>query len=383
MSASNQHIAFLTGTRADYGKIKPLILAAHDQGFRVTVFATGMHMLERFGSTILEVKRTLPVEVQIIPFENQVVGDPMDIVVANTISGISRFIQEFHPDLLVVHGDRPEALAGAISGALTNTRVAHIEGGELSGTIDGVIRHAVSKLSHIHLVANEDAQKRLLQLGENQQTIHIIGSPDLDIMLSPNLPQLDEAKTRYEISFSDYFIAIFHPVTTDPEASSVAAKEFVDALLESGENFVVIHPNNDTGFETIIDQYQRLEKVGERFRQFESLRFEHFLVLLRNSLGIVGNSSAGIREAPLYGVPSIDVGDRQRGRHEGDTITQVPATAPEIISALRHAKTQGRVGENTVFGDGQSTERFTELLLSGVLFEAPVDKVFVDLKDVM
>ena len=383
MSASKQHIAFLTGTRADYGKIKPLILAAHDNGFRVTVFATGMHMLERFGSTILEVKRTLPVEVQIIPFENQVVGDPMDIVVANTITGISRFIQEFHPDLLVVHGDRPEALAGAISGALTNTRVVHIEGGELSGTIDGVIRHAVSKLSHIHLVANEDAQKRLLQLGENQQTIHIIGSPDLDIMLSPNLPHLDEAKTRYEISFSDYFIAIFHPVTTDPEASSVAAKEFVDALLESGENFVVIHPNNDTGFETIINQYQRLEKVGERFRQFESLRFEHFLVLLRNSLGIVGNSSAGIREAPLYGVPSIDVWNRQRGRHEGYTITQVPATAPEIISALRHAKTQGRVGENTVFGDGQSTERFTELLLSGVLFQAPVDKVFVDLKDVM
>ena len=383
MSASKQHIAFLTGTRADYGKIKPLILAAHDKGFRVTVFATGMHMLERFGSTILEVKRTLPVEIPIIPFENQIVGDDMDIVVANTIKGVSQFIHEYHPDLLVVHGDRPEALAGAISGALTNTRVAHIEGGELSGTIDGVIRHAVSKLSHIHLVANDDAQKRLLQLGENQQTIHIIGSPDLDIMLSPNLPQLDEAKNRYEISFSDYFIAIFHPVTTDPEASSVAAKEFVDALLESGENFVVIHPNNDTGFETIIDQYQRLEKVGERFRQFESLRFEHFLVLLRNSLGIIGNSSAGIREAPLYGVPSIDVGDRQRGRHEGDTITQVPATAPEIISALQHAKTQERAGENTVFGDGQSTERFTELLLSGVLFEAPVDKVFVDLKDVM
>jgi UDP-N-acetylglucosamine 2-epimerase (hydrolysing) len=246
-----------------------------------------------------------------------------------------------------------------------------------------VIRHAVSKLSHIHLVANEEAQKRLVQLGENQQSIHIIGSPDLDIMLSPHLPQLDEARVRYEISFSEYFIAIFHPVTTDLEASSVAAKEFVDALLGSGENFVVIHPNNDTGFETIIDEYQRLETGGARFRQFKSLRFEHFLVLLRNSLGIVGNSSAGIREAPLYGVPSIDVGDRQRGRHEGDTIIQVPATAPEIISALQHAKKQDRTGETTVFGDGQSTERFTSLLLSGVLFEAPVDKVFVDLKDVM
>ena len=267
--SSKRHIAFLTGTRADYGKIKPLILAASEEGFKVSVFATGMHMLERFGSTILEVKRTLPEKIQIVPFENQIVGDSMDVVVANTIKGLSHFIQENKPDLLVVHGDRPEALAGSISGALNNTRVVHIEGGELSGTIDGVIRHAISKLSHIHLVANEDAQKRLTQLGEDPKTIHIIGSPDLDIMLSPTLPSLDEAKLRYNINFEKYFIAIFHPVTTDQEASALAAKEFVDALIASGENFVVIHPNNDTGFENIISEYQRLLEFENRFRQFE------------------------------------------------------------------------------------------------------------------
>ena len=378
-----KHVAFLTGTRADYGKIKPLILAAHTEGFKVSVFATGMHLLERFGSTILEVRRTLPDEVFIIPFENQSVGDPMDVVVANTIQGLSQFIQENRPDLLIVHGDRPEALAGAISGALSNTRVVHIEGGELSGTIDGVIRHAVSKLSHIHLVANEEARKRLIQLGEDSNTIHIIGSPDLDIMLSPSLPTLAEAKLRYEIEFDSYFIAIFHPVTTDLDASAVAATEFVNGLIDSGENFIVIHPNNDTGFEQIISEYSKLSDHSKRFRQFESLRFEHFLVLLKNANGIVGNSSAGIREAPLYGIPSIDVGDRQRGRHDSASISQVPARANEILAAIQRAKHQGPTNSEQEFGDGKSTERFTELLHSGVLFEARVDKVFVDLKDVM
>ena len=378
-----KHVAFLTGTRADYGKIKPLILAAHTEGFKVSVFATGMHLLERFGSTILEVRRTLPDEVFIIPFENQSVGDPMDVVVANTIQGLSQFIQENRPDLLIVHGDRPEALAGAISGALSNTRVVHIEGGELSGTIDGVIRHAVSKLSHIHLVANEEARKRLIQLGEDSNTIHIIGSPDLDIMLSPSLPTLEEAKSRYEIEFDSYFIAIFHPVTTDLEASAIAATEFVNGLIDSGENFIVIHPNNDTGFEQIISEYTKLSDNNKRFRQFASLRFEHFLVLLKNASGIVGNSSAGIREAPLYGIPSIDVGDRQRGRHDSASISQVPARANEIVAAIQRAKQQGPTNSEQEFGDGKSTERFTELLHSGVLFEARVDKVFVDLKDVM
>jgi UDP-N-acetylglucosamine 2-epimerase (hydrolysing) len=382
MSVS-KHVAFLTGTRADYGKIKPLILAAHAEGHKVSIFATGMHLLERFGLTILEVRRTLPEEVFIIPFENQSVGDPMDVVVANTIKGLSHFIQENQPDLLIVHGDRPEALAGAISGALSNTRVVHIEGGELSGTIDGVIRHAVSKLSHIHLVANEEAQKRLLQLGEDSSTIHIIGSPDLDIMLSPSLPTLAEAKSRYGIEFDSYFIAIFHPVTTDLAASAIAATEFVNGLIDSGENFVVIHPNNDTGFERIINEYKRLAEHSKRFRQFESLRFEHFLVLLKNASGMVGNSSAGIREAPLYGIPSIDVGDRQRGRHDSPSISQVPARAHEISESILRAKQQGATHSEQEFGDGKSTERFTELLHSGVLFNARVDKMFVDLKDVM
>jgi UDP-N-acetylglucosamine 2-epimerase (hydrolysing) len=202
-------------------------------------------------------------------------------------------------------------------------------------------------------------------------------------MLSPSLPTLAEAKSRYDIKFDSYFIAIFHPVTTDLAASAIAATEFVNGLIDSGENFIVIHPNNDTGFERIINEYKKLADQSNRFRQFKSLRFEHFLVLLKNAKGIVGNSSAGIREAPLYGIPSIDVGDRQRGRHDSASISQVPARAQEITTAIQNANQRGPALTEQEFGDGRSTERFTELLHSGVLFKARVDKVFVDLKDVM
>lgn len=377
-----RHIAFLTGTRADFGKLKPLILISLQRGCRVSVIATGMHMQERFGSTVKEV-RLLPQDIEIVAFANQSDGDTMDRVVSNTISGVSDFLDSHCPDALVVHGDRPEALAGAITGALRNTPVIHIEGGELSGTIDGVIRHAVSKLSHIHLVANSDARIRLIQLGEQSDSIHVIGSPDIDIMLSPTLPDLTTTKRRYDINFDSYFIAIFHPVTTDQTASKIAAKEFVDALLVSGMNFVVIHPNNDAGYEDILNEYSRFDQDPSRFRCFESLRFEYFLTLLRNATAIVGNSSAGIREAPFYGVPTVDIGTRQRGRHEDKHILSVPAETSAILNALRNAEAIPHTPSQASFGDGQSARHFAELLDRDVLFSTPIDKTFVDLKDLM
>ena len=377
-----RHIAFITGTRADFGKLKPLILISSQHGCRVSVIATGMHMQKRFGSTVTEVK-LLPSEIEIFSFVNQQDGDTMDRVVSNTISGISNFLDDHLPDALVVHGDRPEALAGAITGALRNTPVIHIEGGELSGTIDGVIRHAVSKLSHIHLVANIDAQSRLIQLGEQSTSIHVIGSPDIDIMLSPSLPDLETAKQRYDIKFESYIIAIFHPVTTERTANRTAAEQFVDALLASQRNFVVIHPNNDTGYEDIVGQYSRLDENPSRFRCFESLRFEYFLTLLRNASAIVGNSSAGIREAPFYGVPTVDVGSRQRGRHADENIISVPAESSAILEAILRADSMQHAQPQSAFGDGQSAKRFASLIDSDVLFSTPIDKTFVDLKDLM
>ena len=165
---------------------------------------------------------------------------------AKTIDGFSQYISQIKPDLIVVHGDRIEALFGAIVGSLNNILVSHIEGGEVSGTIDELIRHSVSKMSHIHLVANPEAKEAINPGLVNEKSIFIIGSPDLDLMNEENLPEHNLAKLHYNITFESYAVAMFHPIT---EYSSIKmyAKNFVDALIKSEQNYILIYPNNDLG----------------------------------------------------------------------------------------------------------------------------------------
>ena len=374
-----RHVCFLTGTRADFGKLKPLIVSgAEVDGIRVTVLVTGMHLMAKYGSTVIEVRRLEPA-VRIREFANQDEGDTMDRVLARTVSGLSEVIDQDRPDLLVVHGDRVEALAGAAAGALRNVAVAHVEGGEVSGTIDGVLRHAISKLSHLHLVANDEAERRVLQLGEDPDTVWAIGSPDIDVMLSDSLPDLCEVRADYEIPFDDYALVILHGVTTEDEAANAAvADALVDVLVERDGNAVVVHPNNDPGSDAILAAYGRLIR-DERFRVFPSLRFEAFLTLLRHSQLLVGNSSAGIREAPIYGVPSVDIGSRQRGRAHHHTIVHTGTTADEIRRGIETAAQLQRGEPSLRFGAGDSAQRFAELLASEEMWARGIDKVFRDL----
>ena len=179
-------ITFLTGTRADFGKLKPLIstIAEDADRYSYEIIATGMHLLKKYGNTIGEIRKAG--FDNIVPMFNQegLATDRMDTVLANTISPLSHYFSENKPDLFVIHGDRVESLAGAISGALNNIRVAHIEGGEISGTIDESIRHAVSKLVPLHFVSNDAARARLIQMGEDRTSIFQIGSPEVDVMPS-------------------------------------------------------------------------------------------------------------------------------------------------------------------------------------------------------
>ena len=230
-----RRILFLTGTRADFGKLKALMLALQlDQNFEVHVFVTGMHMLAKYGYTCEEIERVG--FSNIYKYINQNANDGMDQVLAKTVNGLSDYIREIQPDLLIVHGDRVEALAGAIVGALNNILTAHIEGGEVSGTIDELIRHAVTKMSHIHFVANQVAQRRLIQLGEHEKVIHIIGSPDVDVMNSSSLPSLDEVRRHYQIDFSEYAVLAFHPVTTEVtklrESQRINADTYEESIAE-------------------------------------------------------------------------------------------------------------------------------------------------------
>jgi UDP-N-acetylglucosamine 2-epimerase (hydrolysing) len=370
-------ILFLTGTRADFGKIKSLIrILEANAGFEVFVFVTGMHLQKEYGYTVLEIERCGFKNIH--TFHNHTHESTMDLTLAKTIEGLSAYVKEVQPDMIIVHGDRVETLAGAIVGSLNNILVAHIEGGELSGTVDELIRHSVSKLSHIHFVSNAEASKRLLQMGEMQSSVYTIGSPDIDIMFSDDLPDLETAKNYYEIGFEKFALAMFHPVTTEAQDMEQYAEAFVKALFEDHHNYVVVFPNNDLGSQFIINAYQKLND-NKRFRIFPSLRFEYFLTLLKNSQFVIGNSSAGIREAPYYGIPIINIGTRQQNRAVHADIINVGYEAHSITAALKSIDTHQVQPTLSDFGSGNSADLFLESLSKPAIWEINHQKQFRDL----
>ncbi len=370
-------ILFVTGTRADYGKLKPLMMKVENSDqFECHIFATGMHTLARYGSTYHEIKKDGFRNIYL--YINQIANtsSEMDMVLARTIEGMGHYIREFRPDMIVVHGDRVETLASAIVGTLNNIFVAHIEGGEISGTVDELIRHSVSKLSHFHFVANEEARSRLIQMGEEDNSIFVMGSPDIELMLSDNLPSLLRVKKDYEIAFEEYIIFSYHPVTTALNELVKNLDNIMDALLESQLKIVAIYPNNDRGADLIIELLEKIAR-NENVRLFSSMRFESFLTLLKNAKAIVGNSSAGVREAPVYGVPTINIGNRQMNRFHYPSIINIAETKNEILSALKNLPAKSIPSLH--FGKGGSSELFLQCLLRPDIWSKSCQKQFKSL----
>lgn len=370
-------ILFITGTRADYGKMKPLIQEIEkSKEFEAYVYVSGMHLVDILGSTYREILKD--------GYKNIYVDyglkhtESMSYNLGDVISRLTGYMTHLRPDMVVVHGDRIDALAGAVVGALNNIKVAHIEGGEISGTIDESIRHAVSKFAHVHFVCNEEAKQRLVQLGEDREHIYVIGSPDIDIMLSEKLPPMETVCKRYDICFENYGIFMYHPVTTEEKSIAKKIREVVDALIESGRQYIVIYPNDDKGSETILNEYQRL-KENKNFRVFPSIRFEYFLTLLRNADFMIGNSSAGIRETCVYGIPSIDIGSRQQGRYTLDilkNIQHVTEDKRQIAAALDIIDDYHK--KNSCYGDGKSVNKFMEVLRADSMWKFDIQKKFYD-----
>ena len=368
-------IAFLTGTRADFGKLKSLIeILCSNENFEVHIFATGMHMDIKYGFTVNEIAKCG--YRNIYRYINHDSESLMDITLSRTIEGFANYVRMIQPGLIVVHGDRIEALAGATVGALNNILVAHIEGGELSGTVDELVRHAVSKLSHTHFVSNADAARRLEQMGEIRSSIFVIGSPDMDVMLSEHLPAIEEVKSHYEIPFEKYAVSLFHPVTTEVDQLAVYAESYFNALESSGLNYILVYPNNDKGAAVIMQQLHKIE-ASERYKIFPSIRFESFLSLLKHAQFIIGNSSAGIREAPYYGVPTINVGSRQHKRTTNADIIHTDYEFGSIKKGIESAMVS-KINAQQLYGTGNSDTKFFEILNTADFWNIKKQKAFKD-----
>lgn len=369
-----RHLLFLTGTRADFGKLEPLAAAARDAGHRVTFFVTGMHMMDRYGLTKIEVQRMPGVRVH--EFLNQRPGDGQDIVLAKTVVGFSDYITEHKPDLIVIHGDRIEALAGALVAATNYIPSAHIEGGEVSGTIDEVFRHCNTKLATHHFVSSDIAKRRVMALGEPSEAIHVIGSPELDFHAGPSGVTLADVQARYAIPFDEYGIAVFHPVTSEQASMGAQAEALFGALRASGRNFVVIAPNNDPGSDAIFDVLGTLPK--DRFRLIPSMRFAHFSELMKHAACMVGNSSAGVREAPFLGIPSLDVGTRQTNRAMAPSVAFAKAGDAASVTAFLAQRWGKRHPPDTGFGMGAAATRFAQTLQDPEFWARGLQKAFQD-----
>jgi UDP-N-acetylglucosamine 2-epimerase (hydrolysing) len=370
-----RHLLFLTGTRADFGKLEPLAAAARDAGHRVTFFVTGMHMMDRYGLTRNEVRRMQGVTVH--EFVNQAEGDPQDLTLARTVTGFSAFATAARPDLVILHGDRIEALAGALVAATNYIRSAHVEGGEVSGTIDEVFRHCNTKLCTHHFVSSEAAARRVMALGEPEETIHVIGSPELDFHARPSGVTLDEVRARYDIPFSDYGIAVFHPVTSEQDTIGRQAADLFGALEASGRAFVTIAPNNDPGSRDIFAALDRLPK--DRFRILPSMRFAHFSELMKNAASMVGNSSAGVREAPFLGLPSLDIGSRQSNRSDAPSVTSCEAADRAAILDFLATHWGREAAPHEGFGQGTAADHFVKVLSRPDFWTLSLQKAFRDL----
>tara|TARA_B100000902_G_scaffold384206_1_gene424065 strand:- start:1065 stop:2210 length:1146 start_codon:yes stop_codon:yes gene_type:complete len=373
-------ILFITGTRADYGKIKSLIFELQNtKSFKTQLIITGMHNLKKYGNTKHEMFKDGVKNCHI--FNNITKNSSMDLILAKTIKGLNKFISKNHIDLIVVHGDRVESLAGAICGCLNNIKVAHLEGGEISGTVDEILRHSISKLSHLHFVTNEIAKNRLLQMGEDRNSIFVIGSPDVDIILNKKLININLVKKKYNINFENYGICIFHPVTTELSKIEYQINSLFKSLIKSKFNYVVILPNNDTGSEIISNKilyYKKMKNV--KFKIMRSMRFEYYLSLLKHSNFIVGNSSSGVMEAPYYGVPTIDLGSRQKNRAKINSIFSVNNFQKLDFFINKFQSKKFRFKPLRYFGEGNSHSKFLNILKRNKIWISKNQKQFIQLE---
>ena len=377
MILNKKRIIFVTGTRADFSKLSGLISCLDSSKYEKLIFITGMHMLKQYGLTKYEIHKFK--DIQYVEFVNQRPEDGLDSILTKTITGLSDYILEMLPDLVIFHGDRVESLAAALACCTNYITSVHIEGGELSGTVDEIFRHTITKLSDYHLVCSNEAKKRITQLGENPDQIKNIGSRELDFHSKDSGITIDTVKHYYNIPFEDYGICIFHPVTTEIDTISSQTREFFKCLEKSNRNFIIIEPNNDLGCEQIREAIYNLPK--SRFKIIPSMRFNYFSELMKNASLFVGNSSVGVREAPFIGISSINIGSRQDRRADSLSITHISDLFQIDLLPIINEQWGQRHESCKNFWAGGAIEAFKNFIDNESIYKTGKQKKFFDLKE--
>lgn len=363
-------VCVVTGTRADYGIYIPLLdEIKRSESFELGILVTGMHLSPIYGYTWSDIVE-----------DRYPIIDKVDILLHNSshgnmarslglgILGMTSAFERYKPDLVFVLGDRGEMLSAAISASHLNIPVAHLHGGEVSGSIDESVRHAITKLSHIHFPSTELSSERIIKMGERPEFVFTVGALRIDTILNAKLPSLSCLKEKYELNFvGDYYLMVFHPVTTDEIPTGLQVENLLEALLKKKKNILCILPNSDAGSEEIMKVYEKY-KMKEKISYITNFQQLDYLTILKNSYAMVGNSSSGILEAASFQKAVINIGSRQTGREKSQNVIDTKPYKSDISYALDKIDEEGFQDQlrsiQNIYGDGKAAKRILSTLRS-------------------
>lgn len=359
-----RRIAYLSGTRADFGLMASTLHAiAADSRLSLGLIVTGMHLSERFGMTVREIEgEGLSIAARVAVDVNTATGAAMAANIGHMLVGFVQAMQVHRPDCLVLLGDRGEMLAGALAAIHLGIPIVHLHGGERSGTVDEPVRHAISKLANLHLVATGAARDRLIRMGEEGDTIHIVGAPGLDGLVE--LATLDRAELCRRVGFdaaSPLALLVYHPVLHEAAAAATQVSDVVEAALACGLQVLALMPNSDAGSDAVRETLLELRRDG-RIVLRTHLKRPEFVSWMAAVDVMLGNSSSGIIEAASFGTPVVNVGSRQNLRERNVNVTDVLPRAGEVRAGLEAALKHGRYPRLNIYGDGRAAGRIVELL---------------------
>ncbi len=382
----NQRVAVVTGTRADYGLLKPVMVAIDEhKRLDLRLIVTGMHLIKKFGYTVKEIENDgWSLDARIKMQSGQDSGMNQARGLSRGVSGIAEYLDAAGVDVVVVLGDRIEAMAGALAAVTTGKLLVHIHGGDVAqGDFDENLRHAITKLAHVHCAATAMSKKRIIQMGEEPRRVHFVGAPGLDDLRRINVRILAQReRARRDVMASKSVLVVQHPTGRPAKLE----RQAMDMILRSVDKFdlspVIVYPNSDRGHTGIVEAIKcyRPKCRDNDVSVHRSMPRLAYLTALSKASAIIGNSSSGIIEAGLAGTPAVNVGDRQRGReHNGPAVFDAKETARSIEVALGRAlNTRPIKSQACVYGRKPVGPRIAAIIASVPQDEGFVKKSFVD-----
>ncbi len=372
MENKKRKIAIIAGSRGEYGYIRPIIREIEkDPDLDYGLIATNMHVLDSFGSSVDEIKKD---KIKVFGEIHNTFDGYTHLTMAKSLSvfmlQLPEILKQMETDMIIVSGDRGEQLMASIVGAYMYIPVAHIQAGEVSGNIDGVTRHAITKFAHLHFAANQDATDRILKMGEEPQRVYTVGAPQLDELTQGFVTPSEKIYQKFSLSKEKPSILFaFHSVTEELDYLEKHLDEVLPALSQFPHQTVMILNNSDAGSKIVrrkIIEYKR-----PQMKIYKNVPRQDYAGLMNVVDVIVGNSSSGILEAPTFKLPAVNIGNREKGRLQGINVINADYNRDDIFQAINKAlspefKANMQHCVNP-YGDGRSAERIVKILKEAII----------------